>query len=71
VCLHEEKAIVSKVLLIIYGEQKIVQLPFKVPTWKEKDLSSSIGKIISRGLERSDLVGEFEKNKEMIVKAFN
>lgn len=49
--------------------QKIVQLPFKVPTWKEKDISSSIGKIISRGLEGSDLVGEFEKNNELIVNA--
>jgi hypothetical protein len=28
--------------------QKIVQLPFKVPTWKEKDKSRSIGEIISR-----------------------
>ena len=49
--------------------QKIVQLPFKIPTWKEKDISRSIGKIISRELEGSDLVGEFEKNKELIVKA--
>jgi hypothetical protein len=54
------KAIVSKVLLIVCSEQKIFQLPFKVPTWKEKEISSSIGKIISRGLEGSDLVGEFE-----------
>jgi hypothetical protein len=43
--------------------QKIVQLPFKIPTWKEKDISRSIGKIISRELEGSDLVGEFDKNK--------
>jgi KAP family P-loop domain len=33
--------------------QKIVQLPFRVPTWKEKDISRSIGKTISRGLEGS------------------
>jgi hypothetical protein len=49
--------------------QKIVQLPFHIPTWKEVDISSSISKIISKGLEGSKLADEFEKNKSLIVKA--
>jgi hypothetical protein len=49
--------------------QKIVQLPFQIPAWKEIDISKSISKIISKGLEGSALVEEFEKNKELIVKA--
>ena len=53
----------------LYYLQKIVQLPFQIPTWKEIDISNSIGKIISKGLEGSDLIKEFEKNKELIVKA--
>jgi hypothetical protein len=53
----------------LYYLQKIVQLPFQIPTWKEVDISKSIGKIISKGLEGSDLIKDFEKNKELIVKA--
>ena len=54
----------------LYYLQKIVQLPFQIPTWKEVDLSKSISKIIENGLEGSkELIDEFEKNKEMIVKA--
>ena len=49
--------------------QKIVQLPFHIPTWKEVDISSSISKIISKGLEGSKLVEDFENNKSLIVKA--
>jgi hypothetical protein len=49
--------------------QKIVQLPFKMPKWQESDISSSIDKIISKGLEGSDLVDEFKENKELIVRA--
>jgi KAP-like P-loop domain-containing protein len=49
--------------------QKIVQLPFHIPTWKEVDISSSISKIISKGLEGSKLVEEFENNKSLIIKA--
>ena len=49
--------------------QKFVQLPFQIPTWKEKDITDSIDKIISKGLEGSDLIKDFEKNKELIVNA--
>jgi tetratricopeptide (TPR) repeat protein/GTPase SAR1 family protein len=49
--------------------QKIVQLPFQIPEWKEIDISRSIGKIISKGLEGSDLLKDFEENKKLIVKA--
>ena len=49
--------------------QKIVQLPFQIPTWKEEDISNSIDKIISKGLEGSDLVGRFKKSKDLIVSA--
>jgi len=49
--------------------QKIVQLPFHIPTWKEVDMLSSIGKIISKDLEGSKIAKEFENNKSLIVKA--
>jgi predicted KAP-like P-loop ATPase len=50
--------------------QKIVQLPFQIPTGRETDISASISKIISKGLEGSpDLIKEFEKHKTLIVKA--
>ena len=49
--------------------QKIVQLPFHIPTWKEVDISSSISKIISKGLEGSKLADEFKNNTSLIVKA--
>jgi KAP family P-loop domain/Pentapeptide repeats (8 copies) len=49
--------------------QKIVQLPFQIPIWKEEDISMSISKIISKGLEGSQLGEEFENNKKLIVKA--
>ena len=49
--------------------QKIVQLPFQIPTWKEIDIYHSISKIIAKGLEGSQLIKEFdEKNKMLIVK---
>ena len=31
--------------------QKIVQLPFQIPIWNEVDISKSISRIISKGLE--------------------
>jgi hypothetical protein len=51
--------------------QKIVQLPFHIPSWKEADISNSITKIISNGLEFSRLAEEFENenNKRLIMKA--
>jgi hypothetical protein len=49
--------------------QKIVQLPFQIPAWKESDIFNYIDKIISKGLEGSYLVEEFKKNKGLIVKA--
>jgi len=49
--------------------QKIVQLPFQVPEWKEVDLSNSVRKIITQGLKDSEFVEQFEKNTELIVKA--
>ena len=49
--------------------QKIVQLPFQIPTWKGEDISKSMSKIISKGLEGSDLVDQFEDYKKLIVEA--
>lgn len=49
--------------------QKIVQLPFQIPTWKGVDISKSMSKLISKGLEGSNLLDQFEENKELIVKA--
>jgi KAP family P-loop domain len=53
--------------------EKIVQLPFHLPTWKrgwtEDAISKSIMKIISKELKGSDLIGEFENNKKLIAKA--
>ncbi len=49
--------------------QKIVQLPFQIPAWKENDISNYIDKIISKGLEGSYLIDEFKNNKDLIVKA--
>ncbi len=53
--------------------EKIVQLPFHIPTWKrgwtEEAISKSIMKIISKELEGSDLITEFENNKKLIAKA--
>lgn len=45
--------------------QKIVQLPFQIPTWKEVDISKSI----SKGLKGSALVEEFEKYKDLAIRA--
>ena len=49
--------------------QKIVQLPFKIPEWQAIDISSSMDKIISKGLEGSELLEDFKKYKELIVRA--
>jgi len=51
--------------------QKIVQLPFQIPVWKPQDIHESISKIISKGLEGSELYEEFQKenSKLLIVKA--
>jgi len=49
--------------------QKIVQLPFQIPTWREADISASIEKIILKGLGGSELIEQFTNNRELIVKA--
>jgi hypothetical protein len=51
--------------------QKIVQLPFQIPVWNRDDIVGSIEKIITKGLEGSELVGEFldPARKELIVNA--
>jgi predicted KAP-like P-loop ATPase len=51
--------------------QKIVQLPFQIPTWKEADIYDSIIKIIQRGLAGSELIDQFTntRNTKLIVKA--
>ncbi len=48
--------------------QKIVQLPFQIPTWIEQDITRFISHIISEDLQGSDLVEEFENNKGLIKK---
>jgi hypothetical protein len=53
--------------------EKIVQLPFQIPSWNEgwneDAISDSIVKIISKGLKGSNLIEEFKNNKKLIVKA--
>lgn len=49
--------------------QKIVQLPFQIPLWRAEDISTSIVKIIQKGLAGSELVEMFTDNKDLIVKA--
>ncbi len=51
--------------------EKIVQLPFQIPVWKPQDIAGSIEKIISKGLEGSELAEEFKEDnrKSLIVKA--
>ncbi|HSF51192.1 MAG TPA: P-loop NTPase fold protein, partial [Nitrososphaeraceae archaeon] len=53
--------------------EKIVQLPFRIPTWKrgwtEEAISKSIIQIVSTELNDSELISEFDKNKELIAKA--
>jgi hypothetical protein len=50
--------------------KKFVQLPFQIPAWKEKDLSESIDEFILKGLEGSELLADFQdqKNRELMVK---
>ena len=50
--------------------KKFVQLPFQIPTWKEKDLSESIDEFILKGLAGSELLADFQniKNRELMVK---
>jgi len=52
--------------------QKIVQLPFQVPTWKEgwkdEDISKSIEKIVSTELKDYPLMSEIRNNLNLIVK---
>jgi hypothetical protein len=52
--------------------QKIVQLPFQIPTWKEgwkeEDIEKSIEKIITTELKDYELVDEFKKNMKLLVK---
>ena len=45
--------------------QKIVQLPFQIPTWMEPDISKSIKKIITSGLKDTTLVAEFDNNETL------
>jgi hypothetical protein len=50
--------------------QKIVQLPFQIPLWKNKDIEGSIEDIIKKGLKGSEqLAGEFldPARKKLIV----
>jgi tetratricopeptide (TPR) repeat protein len=49
----------------------MVQLPFQIPTWKKEDMSKSIEYIITKGLEGSNDVDQFNKEeiKKLIVDA--
>jgi Cdc6-like AAA superfamily ATPase len=53
--------------------QKIVQLPFQLPSWKEgwdeKQIIKSVEKIITNELKGYILIDEFKKNMKLIVKA--
>lgn len=53
--------------------QKIVQLPFQLPSWKEgwteEEISGSVEKIVTTELKEYILIGEFKKNMPLIVRA--
>jgi predicted KAP-like P-loop ATPase len=49
--------------------QKIVQLQFNIPSWKEQDITQSVSKIISKELKESELFDQFKNNIPLIVKA--
>jgi hypothetical protein len=42
--------------------QKIVQLPFQIPTWNIQDITKLVEKVIDKGLEGSDLAAMFKDN---------
>ncbi len=73
-----DPASIDKIVSVKYGErttvsgldyiQKIVQLPFKIPTWKESDISKFI-EDMTNSLKGSALYNEFILNKDLIVKA--
>jgi hypothetical protein len=50
--------------------QKIVQVPFQIPTWQQQiDLSEKIENIMKKMDADPGLIGPFNKNKELIAKA--
>ena len=53
--------------------EKIVQLPFQLPSWKEgwneKQIVESVEKIVTYELKGFSLIDEFKKNMKLIVKA--
>jgi len=49
--------------------QKIVQLPFQIPTWKPTDMYVFIDRMISKGLGALQLVQEFKNYNPLIVKS--
>ncbi len=51
--------------------EKIVQLPFQIPTWQQIDISNAITKLISKGLKDTKLLDDFleNRNKNLIIKA--
>ena len=49
--------------------QKIVQLPFQIPTWRKEDISEFLDHIINKDLADSDIKNELLINKEILMKA--
>ena len=49
--------------------QKIVQLPFQIPTWNIQDITKLVEKVVDKGLEGSDLAAMFKDNQKIIVHA--
>lgn len=49
--------------------EKIVQLPFRVPTWQEEDMSKFLDGIIENELADSAFKNELIINKEILIKA--
>ena len=49
--------------------QKILQLPFHIPTWKVDDVKKMVTQIMEVGLRDSENEKEFDENKDLIIKA--
>jgi KAP family P-loop domain len=73
-----DPASIDKIVSVKYGErttvtgldyiQKIVQLPFQIPTWGDSDISKFI-QDMTDSLKDTSLYDEFNRHKDLIVRA--